>query len=95
MAVLLLLFGLLLLLTGVAPVPVAAFVLLLVFHGHWWGWYCCFIVRLPPCVCGAILVLMEVVARSWLRPTVVSPKFTIVLVASCAAKLSWRGPNLI
>lgn len=69
MAVLLLLFGVLLLLVAAAevPVPVAAFVLLLVFHGHWWGWYCCFIVRLPPCVCGAILVLMEVAGCVLLR----------------------------
>lgn len=35
--------------------------LLLAFHGHWWGWYCCFIVKLEPCVCGAIFALMEAV----------------------------------
>lgn len=40
-----------------------ALVLLLVFHGHWWGWYCCLIVRLLPCVCGAIFALMEAVLR--------------------------------
>lgn len=38
-----------------------ALVPLLAFHGHWWGWYCCFIVRFEPCVCGAIFALMEAV----------------------------------